>query len=167
MMIRSKGVIPAICDFLHNEWSHMATNHPLYFLYCEAQLGWRNGTEIVPVFVCFVNRCRACYFLVIHPALAAVQDLFSSFYVTASHITDATVLSFFSLLLLLPLPLFFYCHFPFVRVHIRHPAVCKRYSCMLLPGVTHPRDHKVMNIHSRSTPKAPRLDSKCRMRICF
>lgn len=31
---------------------HMATYHPLYFLYCEAQLGRRNGTECVPVFLC-------------------------------------------------------------------------------------------------------------------
>lgn len=47
-----QGVIPAICRFLHIEWCHMATHHPLYFLYCEAQLGRRNGTECVPVFVC-------------------------------------------------------------------------------------------------------------------
>lgn len=35
--------------FLHIEWCHVATHHPLYFLYREAQLGRRNGTECVPV----------------------------------------------------------------------------------------------------------------------
>lgn len=96
----------------------MATHHPLYFLYCEAQLGRRNGTECVPEFVCVsVCLCAAISCLLLDgdspSSLAVIQDLFSpSLYITTNGNTDALcpVLSFPPPPPALP---FFHCHFLF------------------------------------------------------
>lgn len=76
--------------FLHIEWCQVAAHHPLYFLYCEAQLGRRNGTEYVPfVCMCVAMSCL-CFAGDSLSSLEASQDLFSpSLYITANGITEA------------------------------------------------------------------------------
>lgn len=130
-MRSSKG---SFLPFLHIEWCHMATHHPLYFLYCEAQLGRQNGTDCVPV---FVSLCTHVVPAGDSPgSLAAIQDLFSlSLYVTTNGITDALCPVLF--LLPPPAPPSFVPLPPSVLpAPILHPAVCRRHDCASLSGAT-------------------------------
>lgn len=71
----------------------------MYFLYWEAQLGRRNGTECVPVRACAcVCTLMSCLFFTgdSPSSLAGSQDLFSRLYITANNIIE-TVCPFLSL----------------------------------------------------------------------
>lgn len=83
----------------------MAISQLLYFLYLEAQLGRRNGTECVPVCVCFCTLMSCLFIAGDSPSsLAASQDLFfPSLYITVNNITE-TVCPVLFLTLLPPPP---------------------------------------------------------------
>lgn len=99
---RGEGAKGQSCHltFLHILMVPKGNSSLLYFLYCKAQLGWRNGTECVPVCVraCLCTLMSCLFFAGDSPcSLATAQDLFSpSLYITAKSIIEAVcpVLSF-------------------------------------------------------------------------